>query len=73
MPSMSEVIGQHTDLSEAERQWLWLLVSEWQLFADLCFPTWCCGWPTAMRTSFGRRRRSGRTPVRQSLFDDVVG
>jgi len=28
---MSEVVGQHTDLSEAEREWLWLLVSEWQL------------------------------------------
>ena len=37
MPSMSEIISEHTDLSEADHHWLKLLVSEWQLLADLSF------------------------------------
>jgi len=34
---MSEIIAEHTLLSEAQHQWLRLLVSEWQLLADLSF------------------------------------
>ena len=34
---MSEIISEHTDLSEADHHWLKLLVSEWQLLADLSF------------------------------------
>ncbi|HZL73782.1 MAG TPA: histidine kinase N-terminal domain-containing protein, partial [Propionibacteriaceae bacterium] len=37
MPSMTEIISQHTDLSESDHHWLKLLVSEWQLLADLSF------------------------------------
>ena len=37
MPSMSEIISEHTDLSESDHHWLKLLVSEWQLLADLSF------------------------------------
>ena len=34
---MSEIISEHTDLSEGDQHWLKLLVSEWQLLADLSF------------------------------------
>ena len=37
MPSMSEVVSRHTDLSDDDERWLRLLVSEWQLLADLSF------------------------------------
>ncbi|MBO0813364.1 MAG: histidine kinase N-terminal domain-containing protein, partial [Microlunatus sp.] len=37
MPSMSEVIAEHTALSIEDEQWLGLLVEEWQLLADLAF------------------------------------
>ena len=35
MPSMSEIIAEHTELSDSDQRWLKLLVSEWQLLADL--------------------------------------
>ena len=34
---MSEIIAEHTDLDDADQRWLKLLVSEWQLLADLWF------------------------------------
>ncbi|TWE12172.1 sensor histidine kinase [Rudaeicoccus suwonensis] len=37
MPSMNDVLSQRTDLSQAGREWLHLLVSDWQLLADLSF------------------------------------
>ena len=37
MPSMSEIIAEQTELSDADHHWLRLLVAEWQLLADLSF------------------------------------
>ena len=37
MPSMSEIIAEHTELDDADQRWLKLLVAEWQLLADLSF------------------------------------
>ena len=34
---MSEIVAEHTDLSDADQRWLKVLVSEWQLLADLSF------------------------------------
>jgi two-component system, sensor histidine kinase PdtaS len=73
MPSMSEIISEHTELSEGDHHWLKLLVSEWQLLADLSFsdlvlwvrdhdPNVC--WAAAQIRPF-----TGAT----SLFDDVIG
>jgi two-component system, sensor histidine kinase PdtaS len=73
MPSMTEIISEHTDLSEADHHWLKLLVSEWQLLADLSFSDlvlWVRDhdrnvlWAAAQIRPF-----TGAT----SLFDDVVG
>jgi two-component sensor histidine kinase len=70
---MSEIISEHTDLSEADHHWLKLLVSEWQLLADLSFSDlvlWVRDhdsnvfWAAAQIRPF-----TGAT----SLFDDVVG
>jgi two-component system, sensor histidine kinase PdtaS len=73
MPSMSEIISEHTDLSETDHHWLKLLVSEWQLLADLSFSDlvlWVLDrdpnvyWAAAQIRPF-----TGAT----LLFDDVVG
>jgi two-component sensor histidine kinase len=70
---MSEIISEHTDLSESDHHWLKLLVSEWQLLADLSFSDlvlWVLDrdphvfWAAAQIRPF-----TGAT----SLFDDVVG
>src|SRR5215216_4381968 len=73
MPSMSEIISEHTDLSEADHHWLKLLVSEWQLLADLSFSDLVL-WvrdhdPNVYWAAAQIRPTTGPT----SLFDDVVG
>jgi two-component system, sensor histidine kinase PdtaS len=73
MASMSEIIFEHTDLSEADHHWLKLLVSEWQLLADLSFSDLVL-WvrdhdPNAFWAAAQIRPFTGAT----SLFDDVVG
>jgi two-component sensor histidine kinase len=70
---MSEIISEHTDLSEADHHWLKLLVSEWQLLADLSFSDLVL-WvrdhdPNVFWAAAQIRPFTGAT----SLFDDVVG
>jgi two-component system, sensor histidine kinase PdtaS len=73
MPSMSEIISEHTDLSEGDHHWLKLLVSEWQLLADLSFSDLVL-WvrdhdPNVFWAAAQIRPFTGIT----SLFDDVIG
>ena len=70
---MSEIISEHTDLSETGHHWLKLLVSEWQLLADLSFSDLVL-WvrdhdPNVFWAAAQIRPFTGAT----SLFDDVVG
>jgi len=37
VPSLNDVVHRHTDLSEAELDWVHALVADWQLLADLSF------------------------------------
>ncbi|HEY6740490.1 MAG TPA: histidine kinase N-terminal domain-containing protein [Actinopolymorphaceae bacterium] len=37
MPSLDGVVRRHTDLGDDDREWLHLLVAEWQMLADLSF------------------------------------
>ncbi|NNG40250.1 PAS domain-containing protein [Flexivirga sp. ID2601S] len=37
MPSMNDVLTEHTDLPQSAREWLHLLVGDWQLLSDLSF------------------------------------
>ena len=73
MPSMSEVIAGHTELSDDEQEWLRLLVSEWQLFADLSFSDlvlWVADRdPNVFWAAAQIRPTTGPT----ALLDDVVG
>jgi two-component system, sensor histidine kinase PdtaS len=73
MPSMSEVIGQHTDLSETEREWLWLLVTEWQLFADLSFSDLVLWVADRDENVFWAAAQIRPTTGPTALLDDVVG
>jgi two-component sensor histidine kinase len=73
MPSMSEIISEHTHLSEGDHHWLKLLVSEWQLLADLSFSDLVL-WvrdhdPSVYWAAAQIRPFTGAT----SLFDDVIG
>ncbi|MEW2358797.1 histidine kinase N-terminal domain-containing protein [Spirillospora sp. NPDC029432] len=37
MPTLSDLVRDHTDLTDADLEWLHALVSDWQLLADLSF------------------------------------
>ncbi len=72
MASMSDLIVEHSALAEAEHQWLRLLVSEWQLLADLSFSDLVL-WvqdidPNVYRAVAQIRPTTGPT----ALLDDVV-
>jgi two-component system, sensor histidine kinase PdtaS len=73
MPSMSEVISEHTDLSEADHHWLKLLVSEWQLLADLSFSDLVLWVRDHDRNVFWAAAQIRPFTGATSLFDDVVG
>src|SRR3954462_7679155 len=73
MPSMSEVIAEHTTLSETDAQWLRLLVEEWQLLADLAFPDLVLWVPEADGNVFWAAAQIRPNTGPTALLDDVVG
>src|SRR4029450_6735617 len=73
MPSMSEIISEHTNLSEADHHWLKLLVSEWQLLADLSFSDLVLWVPDRDPNVYWAAGQIRPFTGATSLFDDVVG
>ena len=73
MPSMSEIVAEHTDLDDAEQRWLKLLVSEWQLLADLSFSDLVLWVPDHDPNVYWAAAQVRPTTGATSLFDDVVG
>ena len=70
---MSEIVAEHTDLSEADQRWLRLLVSEWQLLADLSFSDLVLWVPDHDPNVYWAAAQVRPTTGATSLFDDVVG
>jgi two-component system, sensor histidine kinase PdtaS len=62
---MSEIVAEHTALADEEHQQLGLLVSEWQLLADLAFSDLVLSVPDRDPNGFWAAARSGRPPVRR--------
>ncbi len=73
MPSMSELIAEHSDISESDQRWLKLLVSEWQLLADLSFSDLVLWVPDRDPNVFWAAAQLRPTTGPTALFDDVVG
>jgi hypothetical protein len=73
MPSMSEIIAEHTELSEADHRWLKLLVSEWQLLADLSFSDLVLWVPDRDENVFWAVAQIRPNTGPTALVDDVVG
>ena len=71
---MSEMLAEHTALADEEHQQLRLLVSKWQLLADLaCSPTWSCGCPDRYPNVFWAAAQIRPTTGPTALADDVLG
>ncbi|MBA8795588.1 two-component sensor histidine kinase [Friedmanniella endophytica] len=73
MPSMSEVIAEHTQLSADDEAWLRQLVEEWQLLADLSFSDLVLWVPEADENVFWAAAQIRPTTGPTALVDDVVG
>ena len=70
---MSEIIVEHTDLSDQDQYWLKLLVSEWQLLADLSFSDLVLWVPDRDPNVFWAAAQLRPTTGPTALSDDVVG
>ena len=70
---MSDVIVEHTALTEGEHQWLRLLVSEWQLLADLSFSDLVLWVPDTDENVYWAAAQIRPTTAPTALVDDVVG
>ena len=70
---MSEMLAEHTDVSEADQRWLKLLVSEWQLLADLSFSDLVLWVPDRDPNVFWAVAQLRPNTGPTALFDDVVG
>ncbi len=73
MPSMSEIVAEHTDLSDADQRWLKVLVSEWQLLADLSFSDLVLWVPDRDENVFWASAQIRPNTGPTALLDDVVG
>jgi two-component sensor histidine kinase len=73
MPSMSEIIAEHTDLTDVDARWLRLVVSEWQLLADLSFSDLVLWVPDTDVNVFWAAAQIRPTTGPTALMDDVVG
>ncbi len=73
MATMSEIIAEHTGLTDADQYWLKLLVSEWQLLADLSFSDLVLWVPDRDPQVLWAAAQVRPTTGSTSLFDDVVG
>src|SRR5215210_1024449 len=73
MPSMSELIAEHCDISDSDHRWLKLVVSEWQLLADLSFSDLVLWVPDRDVNVFWAAAQIRPTTGPTALLDDVVG
>jgi two-component sensor histidine kinase len=70
---MSEIVAEHTELSDADQRWLKLLVSEWQLLADLSFSDLVLWVPDRDANVFWAAAQIRPNTGPTALLDDVVG
>ena len=73
MPSMSEVVAEHTALTDDDVRWLRVLVEEWQLLADLAFSDLVLWVPEPDGNVFWAAAQVRPTTGPTALVDDVVG
>jgi len=73
MPTLSEEVAEHTDLTEADSERLRNLVSEWPLIADLSFSDLVLWVPDRDPNMFWAAAQVRPTTGPTTLYEDVVG
>lgn len=73
MPSLDDVVRQHTDFGEEDREWLHRLVAEWQLLADLCFADLVLWVPDSSGQGYWAGAQMRPTTGPTAHVEDLVG
>ncbi len=73
VPSLNDVVRSHTDLSEADLEWLHALVADWQLLADLSFADLVLWVPDRDGTRFWAAAQMRPTTGPTAYVEDLVG
>jgi two-component sensor histidine kinase len=73
VPSLNEIARERTDLSDADLDWLHLLLADWQLLADLSFADLVLWLPLRDRGGFVAGGQMRPTTGPTVYHDDVVG
>ncbi len=73
VPSMNDLVRQHTALGDSDLEWLHLLVSEWQLLSDLSFADLVLWVPTRDGTRYVSVAQMRPNTGPTSYQDDMVG
>ena len=73
MPSLNDVVRRHTDLTEADLEWLHALVAEWQLLADLSFADLVLWVPERSGAGFYAAAQMRPTTGPTAYVEDLVG
>jgi two-component sensor histidine kinase len=73
VPSLNSVVRSHTDLSEADLEWLHALVADWQLLADLSFADLVLWVPDRNGTMYWAAAQMRPTTGPTAYVEDLVG
>lgn len=73
MPSLQELSRAHTDLDDADVSWLYLLMADWQIIADLSFADLVLWLPDREGRGFWAGGQMRPTTGPTALTDDVLG
>jgi two-component sensor histidine kinase len=73
VPSLSDLVKAHTDLSEDDVAWLHLLMADWQIIADLSFADLVLWLPDREGKGFWAGAQMRPTTGPTAYVDDLVG
>jgi two-component system, sensor histidine kinase PdtaS len=73
VPSLDDVVRHHTDLAEADLDWLHYLLADWQIVADLSFADLVLWLPDREGHGFWAGAQMRPTTGPTAYLDDVVG
>ncbi len=73
MPSLNDVVRAHTDLETTDVEWLHLLISDWQIIADLSFADLVLWLPDREGVGYWGGAQMRPTTGPTAFVDDLVG
>nr|WP_166140526.1 PAS domain-containing sensor histidine kinase [Nocardioides ochotonae] len=73
VPSLTELVRNHTDLDDADVAWLQLLQADWQIIADLSFADLVLWLPDRSGSGFWAAGQMRPTTGPTAYVDDVIG